>query len=74
MKYRALVSFSGVVSAPAKAEVEITDEVIAEDQLKAGYIESLEGYDADNADDDADTKKKYTKSTKKEKDKYGEQS
>lgn len=42
MKYKVLVGFSGVVSAPANAEIDIMDEIIAEDLLQAGYIEPIE--------------------------------
>lgn len=42
MKYKVLVGFSGVVSAPANAEIDIMDEIVAEDLLKAGYIEPIE--------------------------------
>lgn len=41
MKYRALISFSGLVSM-RKGEVgEISDPAISEDLLKAGYIEEV---------------------------------
>ncbi|WP_295272194.1 hypothetical protein [Veillonella sp.] len=42
MKYKVLVGFSGVISAPLDAEIEIINQDWAEDLLKAGYIESLE--------------------------------
>ncbi len=38
MKYRALVSFSGAVTASLKQIIEINDEEIANDLLNAGYI------------------------------------
>lgn len=42
MKYRALIGFSGLVSM-SKGEVkEIKDKYIADDLLKAGYIEPIE--------------------------------
>ena len=40
--YKALVSFSGKVTMSAGDVREIADTTIAEDLLKAGYIESLE--------------------------------
>nr|DAU82548.1 MAG TPA: hypothetical protein [Caudoviricetes sp.] len=42
MKYKVLVGFSGVISAPLDAEIEIINQDWAEDLLKAGYIEHLE--------------------------------
>lgn len=41
MIYRALVSFSGLVSMAMGETREITDKSIAKDLLKAGYIEEL---------------------------------
>lgn len=38
MKYKALVSFSGAVTASLKQIIEINDEEIANDLLNAGYI------------------------------------
>lgn len=38
MKYKALVSFSGAVTASIKQIIEINDEEIANDLLNAGYI------------------------------------
>lgn len=38
MKYKALVSFSGAVTASLKQIIEINDEEIAKDLLNAGYI------------------------------------
>lgn len=38
MKYKALVSFSGAVNASLNQIIEINDEEIANDLLKAGYI------------------------------------
>jgi hypothetical protein len=38
MKYKVLVGYSGVVSAPLDSIVEYTDEVIINDLLQAGYI------------------------------------
>ena len=38
MKYKALVSFSGTVTASLKQIIEINDEEIANDLLNAGYI------------------------------------
>ncbi|MBE6080188.1 MAG: hypothetical protein E7204_05015 [Veillonella sp.] len=42
MKYKVLVGFSGVISAPLDAEIEIINQDWAEDLLNAGYIEPLE--------------------------------
>lgn len=42
MKYKVLVGFSGAISAPLDAEIEIINQEWAEDLLKAGYIEPLE--------------------------------
>ena len=39
--YRALISFSGLVSAVAGQEIEIPDKWIAQDLLSAGYIEEI---------------------------------
>lgn len=41
MKYRALLSFSGVISMSMGDIREIADKDIANDLLKAGYIEEL---------------------------------
>lgn len=42
MLYRALISFSGVVSMAMDEIREINDESIAKDLLRAGYIEPAE--------------------------------
>ena len=43
MKVRALVGFSGpAISMSRGATAEITDEVILQDLLRAGYIEAVE--------------------------------
>ena len=39
MKYRALLSFSGAVSASLNSIIEISDAEITNDLLNAGYIE-----------------------------------
>ena len=41
MKYKVLVGYSGVVSAPLDSIVEYTDDVIINDLLQAGYIEPV---------------------------------
>ena len=41
MKYRALVSFSGAVSASLNSIIEISDAEITNDLLNAGYIEEV---------------------------------
>lgn len=41
MKYRALLSFSGLISMSMGDVREIADKDIANDLLKAGYIEEL---------------------------------
>lgn len=47
MKYKALVSFSGAVTASLKQIIEINDEEIANDLLNAGYIKLVK--DSKNA-------------------------
>ena len=42
MMYRAIASFSGVVSAVCGEVMEINDLSIADDLLNAGYIEKIE--------------------------------
>lgn len=42
MKYKVMVSFGGQVNGTAGKEIEITDEVISSDLLRAGYIIPLE--------------------------------
>lgn len=41
MQYKALVSFSGIVSMAAGEVRDITDPLVAKDLLQAGYIEQL---------------------------------
>ena len=41
MKFKVLVGYSGVVSAPLDSIVEYTDDVIINDLLQAGYIEPV---------------------------------
>ena len=41
MKYKVLVGYSGVVSAPLDSIVEYTDGLIINDLLQAGYIEPV---------------------------------
>lgn len=41
MKYKVVVGYSGVVSAPLGSIVEITDKEISNDLLQAGYIEPV---------------------------------
>ena len=38
MRYKAIVSFSGVISASKGKVIEINDSALADDLLKAGYI------------------------------------
>ena len=52
MMYKALVSFSGAVSASQDSIIEISDAEIANDLLNAGYIEQNE-----NTDNNKDNKK-----------------
>lgn len=62
--YRALLSFSGVISM-ARGEIrEIQDEKIAKELLKSGYIESLEIMDI-QPKETAQTKTTKTTKTKK---------
>ena len=42
MKYKAVVGFSGTISAAKGDVLEIADKAISEDLLEAGYIESIE--------------------------------
>lgn len=42
MQYKALVSFSGVISMSAGQVREISDKALADDLVKAGYIVNLE--------------------------------
>ena len=42
MKYKALVSFSGIVTAHRDQVITIVDEDVANDLLEAGYIEPVE--------------------------------
>lgn len=51
-KYKALVSFAGTVTASAGSDIEINDEDVVEDLVKAGYIEPVK------------TEKKTTSKTK----------
>lgn len=41
MKYKAKVSFSGIISMDKGKTAEIADPTIAKDLLKAGYIEEV---------------------------------
>ena len=41
MKYKVVVGYSGVVSAPLGSIIEITDKEISNDLLQAGYIEPV---------------------------------
>ena len=53
MMYKALVSFSGAVSASQDSIIEISDAEIANDLLNAGYIEEQN----ENTDNNKDNKK-----------------
>ena len=53
MMYKALVSFSGAVSASQDSIIEISDAEIANDLLNAGYIEEQD----ENKDNNKDNKK-----------------
>ena len=53
MMYKALVSFSGAVSASQDSIIEIFDAEIANDLLNAGYIEEQN----ENTDNNKDSKK-----------------
>lgn len=44
MKYKALVSFSGVISMATDEVREISNESVAKDLLKAGYIIEMKEY------------------------------
>lgn len=41
MKYKALVSFSGLISAAKGETLELNDDYIAQDLLRAKYIEEV---------------------------------
>ncbi|RGZ81758.1 hypothetical protein DW971_02265 [Veillonella parvula] len=56
MMYKALVSFSGAVSASQDSIIEISDAEIANDLLNAGYIEQNENTD-NNKDNNKGSKK-----------------
>ena len=51
MKYKALVSFSGAVSASQDSIIEISDAEIANDLLNAGYIIEVKDKNTDNKKD-----------------------
>jgi hypothetical protein len=57
--YKALVSFSGAVSASQDSIIEIFDAEIANDLLNAGYIIEVK-------DENTDKKKAVTKAVKKD--------
>ena len=59
MMYKALVSFSGAVSASQDSIIEIFDAEIANDLLNAGYIIEVK-------DENTDKKKAVTKAVKKD--------
>lgn len=42
MKYKALISFSGAITASLNSIIEISNEEIAADLLQAGYVEPVE--------------------------------
>lgn len=58
MEYRALVSFSGIISMAMGEIREIDDEPIAKDLLRAGYIEELKEMDTKVAESSKETKNK----------------
>lgn len=58
MAYRALVSFSGIISMAMGEIREIDDEPIAKDLLRAGYIEELKEMDSKVAESSKETKNK----------------
>ena len=53
MKYKVIVGYSGVVSAPLGSIVEITDQEISSDLLQSGYIEPIKQTRAKAKEDDA---------------------
>lgn len=53
MKYKVIVGYSGVVSAPLGSIVEITDKEISSDLLQVGYIEPIKQTRAKAKEDDA---------------------
>lgn len=57
MQYRALVSFSGLISMSMGEVREIKDESIVNDLLKAGYIEELKEIKKDEDPGDVKIKK-----------------
>lgn len=58
MEYRALVSFSGIISMAMGEIREIDDEPIAKDLLRAGYIEELKEMATKVAESSKETKNK----------------
>lgn len=59
MKYKALISFSGAITASLNSIIEISNEEIAADLLQAGYVEPVE--EAAQAVEKAKTSKKAAK-------------
>lgn len=66
MKYRALVSFSGLISMAMDEVREISDKSIVNDLLEAGYIEELKETKIKKVEDSEDTKIKKGRRKKNE--------
>jgi hypothetical protein len=64
MKYKALVSFSGAVTASLKQIIEINDEEIANDLLNAGYIKLVK--DSKKTEEDSKKTEEDSKKTEEE--------
>lgn len=62
--YKALVSFSGIISMAEGDVANITDEAVVKDLLRAGYIERIKD-DAKPAEEAQPVKKAVKRSTKK---------
>lgn len=56
--YKALVSFSGLVTATKGQEIEIKDEYIIKDLKQAGYIEEIKKETSKEVTEKKSTKKK----------------
>ena len=60
MKYRALVSFSGIISMAKGEEKEISDKELISDLLKAKYIEEVK----ENKNEDVASNEEVKETTK----------
>lgn len=65
MVYRALISFSGVISMAAGEERELKDQYLIDDLLKAGYIAPVRDASEDQAPLKENEKAKKKRGAKK---------